>query len=148
MFHPLKDFLDNALKRTGAERSVTASVIVEAAGPILLQLIPNLRPADFKVISYSNGCLTVAVASPPIGQEIKIRAESIVEALQDIFQNKSSTFSYPHGKVERNDLISSRSGGNLPISSQRLEEYSGKVRDKPMARLKIIPLIEQDEEFW
>lgn len=106
MFHPLKDFLDNALKRTGAERSVTANVIVEASGPILLQLIPNLRPADFKVISYHDGYLTVAVASPPVGQEIKIRAESILEALQDIFRNK------------------------------------------PITRLKIVPLIEENEEFW
>ena len=105
MFHPLKDFLNNALKRTGAERSVTAQVIVEASGPALLQIIPNLRPADFKVVSYNDGCLTVAVASPPVGQEIKIRADSILEALRDIFPAK------------------------------------------PMGRLRIIPLIESNEEF-
>ena len=105
MFHPLKDFLDQALKRSGAERSVTASMIVQTAGPILLQLIPSLRAADFKVISYKNGSLTVAVASTLAGQELRIRSAAILEALQDIFQNK------------------------------------------PMDRLKIVPLVEEDEEF-
>lgn len=88
MFHPLKDFLPNALKRTGAELSVTAATIVEAAQPILLQVIPNLRPADFEVVSYRDGTMTVAVVSPAVGQEIRMREEPILEALRDTFPSK------------------------------------------------------------
>src|SRR3989338_3501941 len=88
MFHPLKNYLPDALKRTGAERSVTAAMIVEETGPILLQIVAHLKPSDFKVISYQNGCVTVAVASPAVGQELRIRAESIIEAMREIFQQE------------------------------------------------------------
>lgn len=106
MFHPLKDFLPQALKRSGAERSVTAAMIVEAARPILLQIVPQLRPADFEVVSYNQGCLTVAVASPAAAQELKMRDEAILEALRETLgQNQ-------------------------------------------IRRLKFVPLIEQEDEFW
>jgi len=105
MFHPLKNYLPDALRRTGAERSVTAVMIVESAGPILLQIVPQLRPADFEVISYSQGCLTVAVSSPAVGQELRMRAEAILEALRETF-------------------------------------HQDQIR-----RLKLVPLIEQGDEF-
>ena len=85
MFHPIKDFLQGALRRTGSKTSITATVIVEAAGPLLLNLLPNLRPADFRVISYKDGRLTVAVANPLVGQEIRLRLDAILEVLGETF---------------------------------------------------------------
>lgn len=87
MFQSIKDFLPSALRRTGAERSVNASIIVETAEPIILQIIPELRPADLEVVSYRNGALHIAVQSPTVKQEISFRAEAILETLREIFPN-------------------------------------------------------------
>ena len=85
MLKPLSDFLQGSLKRTGAKRSVDATMVVESVGPMILQIIPELRPADFDVISYRDGTVTIAVANPAISQELRLRAEPILEALADAF---------------------------------------------------------------
>lgn len=85
MLRPLNDFLKGALNRTGAASSVKATVIVETAGPLLLSMMPELRPADISVVSYRAGRLTIAVGSPTVGQELRLREETILEVLRDSF---------------------------------------------------------------
>src|SRR3989338_442454 len=85
MFRPLKDYLSNAVRRTGAERSITAAVIVEAAAPILFQLVPELRPTDFRFVSYRSGVLTVAAANPAVAEELRLRESAILEVLGETF---------------------------------------------------------------
>jgi hypothetical protein len=105
MLNKLGNFLDDALKRSGSKTSVDAHIIVENAGPIILQIIPELRPGNFRIEYFKGGCLTIGVVSPVVGQELKIRQEVILEALRDTF--------YGH----------------------RFE------------KLRIIPLVEKDEEY-
>jgi hypothetical protein len=85
MFHPLKDYLEGALRRTGAARSVKASVIVEAAGPLINNMIPALRPSDWRVVSYRDGRLTIAVANSVVAQELRLRREPLMDVLRDTF---------------------------------------------------------------
>lgn len=85
MLIPLKHYLDEALKRSGAGRSVEAAVVVENARAIILQIVPELREADVDVVSYRKGTLTIAVASPAVGQELRLRSEPIVDVLNETF---------------------------------------------------------------
>lgn len=85
MLRPIKDYLDQALHRTGAERSVKAATIVEAAGPLIRNVAPELRPADFEVVSYRDGTLRLAVASPVVAQELRLHSEPILDVLRDTF---------------------------------------------------------------
>ena len=85
MLKPLADLLPGSLQRTGAKRSVDATMIVETTRPMILQIIPELRPSDFEVVSYRDGTITIAVANPTISQELRLRTEPILEALADAF---------------------------------------------------------------
>ena len=86
MLNKLSDFLEDALKRSGSKTSVDAHIIVENAGPIILQIIPELRPTNFRVEYFRGGTLTLGVVSPIVGQELKIRQEAILEAMRDTFR--------------------------------------------------------------
>lgn len=88
MLRPLGDFLNRAINKTGAKRSIDATLIVESVAPLLLQIIPELRRGDFDVISYRNGVLTVAVVNPTVGHEIASRAEAILDVLRDTFSEQ------------------------------------------------------------
>jgi len=85
MWSPLGDFLKQAVNRAGAGRTVEAAVIVENSQHIILQILTELRPTDIRVISYRNGTITVGVANPTIGEELRLRKEVIIEALQHAF---------------------------------------------------------------
>ena len=85
MLKPLSHYLQDAIKRSGAKQSVTAAMIVEAATSIISQMVPELRPTDFRVQYYRNAILTIGAASPVVGQELTFRSESILEALKDTF---------------------------------------------------------------
>jgi hypothetical protein len=85
MFRPLKDYLSAALQRTGAAPAVTAAGVVEAAGPLILQVVPTLKPADFVVVSYRDGWLTVAVAHPAVGAELRLHDDALLDVLRDTF---------------------------------------------------------------
>lgn len=82
---PLGDFLDRAIARTGAKRSIDATLIVEATRPIITQMLPELRPADFEVVSYHKCMLTIATANPAIAQELRMRSDVLLEVLNDTF---------------------------------------------------------------
>jgi hypothetical protein len=81
----LSDFLDKAINRTGASRTIKAAVVVEQAGHLLSQIMPQLRPGDYKVLSLRNGTLTIAATSPSLAQEIRLRREPLLEVLNDTF---------------------------------------------------------------
>lgn len=94
MLNPLSKFLQDAVKRTGQKQSIDASVIVDSARPIILQILPELRPADFEIVSYRDGILTIATASPIISQELRLHAEPIIDALRDAFANPMTKLRY------------------------------------------------------
>lgn len=91
MWEPLANFLPQAARRTGAERSINAALVVETAGPIILQIMPQLRQADFKVVSYRDGCLTIGSASAMVSAELRTRQTVIIEALNDSMPGKTIT---------------------------------------------------------
>ncbi|MFA5954593.1 MAG: DciA family protein [Patescibacteria group bacterium] len=88
MLKPIADFLQSALNRTGAERVVSAAVVVENAEPLMRQILSDLHPADIRVISYKLGTLTIGAANPTVGQEVKMRSEALLEALRSTFPNQ------------------------------------------------------------
>lgn len=81
----LSDYLDKAINRTGAARTVKAAVVVEQAGHMLAQIMPQLRPGDCKVLSLRNGTLTIAATNPALAQEIRLRREPLLEVLNETF---------------------------------------------------------------
>lgn len=81
----LSDFLEKAINRAGVAKTVKAAVVVEQAGFILLQLIPELRHGDCRVLSLRAGTLTIATTSPTIAHDIRLRREPFIEVLQDTF---------------------------------------------------------------
>lgn len=81
----LSDYLNSAINRTGAARTIKAAVVVEQAGHLLLQIMPELRPGDYKILSLRNGTLTIATMSPTLAQEIRLRREPYLEVLKDTF---------------------------------------------------------------
>lgn len=85
MLRSLSHYLDDAMRRSGAKRSVDAAVIVETAKPILLQLMPELRPTDLQVQFYREEALTIGVASSVVGQELRLREDVILDVLRDTF---------------------------------------------------------------
>ena len=85
MFRPLNEYLSQALRRTGATRQVTAATIVESSGPLVRQIIPELRQTDIRVTMYRDGVLTIGVSSPVVAQELRLRADAVLEVLRDTF---------------------------------------------------------------
>lgn len=83
MWEPLATFLPAAAKRTGQAPQLDASRIVEVSAPVITQIIPELRPVDFRVISYRDGTLTLATASPVVTSELRLRQEPILQALRE-----------------------------------------------------------------
>ncbi len=90
MWEPLGNFLPAAAKRTGQAPQLDASRIVEAAAPVILQIIPQLRPVDFRVISYRDGTLTVATASPVVASELRLRQQPLLQALEETLGGRPS----------------------------------------------------------
>lgn len=86
---PLGDFLDRAIARTGAKRSIDATLIVEAARPIITQILPEFRPADFEVVSYHKFTLTIATANPAVAQELRMRSTVLIDVLNDTFPDQA-----------------------------------------------------------
>lgn len=89
MWEPLGNFLPQAIRRTGAERSINAAMVVEASGPLILQIVPTLRQADFRVVSYRDGCLTLGTTGASAAAELRIHQTAIIEALNDSLTGKS-----------------------------------------------------------
>lgn len=85
MFTPIGNFLDKAARRTGAAKSIKAAVIIEQAGPLIYQIMPQLRPGDFKVVSYARDTLTISTLSPTLAQEIKMYKDPLLEVFNDTF---------------------------------------------------------------
>lgn len=85
MFKPLGSYLNKAVSRTGVAKTVKAAVIVEQASHLFIQVLPQLRPGDFKVISFRAGTLTIAAMSPSLAHDIRLHREPLLEVLQDAF---------------------------------------------------------------
>lgn len=83
----ISDFLDRAINRTGAAKTIKAAVVVEQAGYLLQQIMPQLKIGEYKVLSLKFGTLTIAAISPVLAQEIKMRREPILEVLNETFPN-------------------------------------------------------------
>lgn len=81
----LSDFLDRAINRAGVAKTVKAAIVVEQAGYILLQIIPELRTGDCRILSLRAGTLTIATTSPSIAHDIRLRREPFLEVLKDSF---------------------------------------------------------------
>ncbi|PJE75660.1 hypothetical protein COV04_03615 [Candidatus Uhrbacteria bacterium CG10_big_fil_rev_8_21_14_0_10_48_11] len=85
MLKSIGDYLQGALNRTGADRAVSAAVVVENAELIIRQMLPDLHPADLSVVSFAHGTITIGAANTAVGQELKLRADALLEALRSTF---------------------------------------------------------------
>ena len=82
MWQPFGELIDHAINRAGVKRTVSAAVVVDAAQQLIVQVVPELRPTDFQVVSFKGGTITIIVASAMVASELSIRTEALLDALR------------------------------------------------------------------
>lgn len=92
----LRDLLSGSVGRAGIRKSVTASMIVEAANKMLPTYLPGDRREDAKAVSFRNGVLRVQLKTSAARFSFRGHEEKLLKKLSEEFPTanikKISTF--------------------------------------------------------
>jgi len=81
--HPIKNIVNQSVKKAGADKSIEAAGVVEAVEKIIEKLFGTEMAKYIKPLYLKNRTLTVSCTNSTVAQELKLQEPEILGQLTD-----------------------------------------------------------------